>query len=52
MEFLLAAIDELALLEPSLVPIAKFSLAILICIMAYIPVAILALLLVKRSDNN
>ena len=47
MEFLLAAIDELALLEPSLVPIAKFSLAILICIIAYIPVAILALLLVK-----
>lgn len=47
MEFLLAAIEELALLEPALVPIAKFSLVILVCIIAYIPVAMLALLLGK-----
>ncbi len=47
MDFLLATIEEFALLEPALVPIAKFSLVILICIIAYIPVALLALLLVK-----
>ena len=47
MEFLLTYIEELAVLEPLLVPIAKFSLVILICIVAYLPIAILALLVGK-----
>ncbi len=47
MEYLLDAIEKLALIEPLLVPIAKFSLTIIIFIVAYIPIAILALLLGK-----
>ena len=52
MEFLLATIEELALLEPALVPIAKFSLVILICIIAYIPVALLHFSWSRHSESS
>ena len=55
MDYVLSAIDDLASLEPLLVPIAKVSLAILVCIVAYVPIAVLALILnkaFKRQFDN
>lgn len=52
MESLLFAIDSLSSVNPLLVPISKFSIFLLICLFAFVPISILSFLILKAFEKH